>query len=255
MKFIDLDRQYKRIQTKMDQAVLGVLAHGQYVMGPEVSRLEKVLSDFCGAQHCIATSNGTTALGLALMALDIGPGDEVITSPFSFFASVEVIVLLGAKPVFVDIDPRTYNLNPELLEQAITEKTKAIMPINLYGQPAEYKSINETASRFALPVIEDAAQSFGAMHHGERSCSLADISCTSFFPSKPLGCYGDGGACFTSDAQLAEKLRKLANHGQAGRYEHVTLGLNARLDSIQAAVLLEKMKIFGEEIGFKGAGG
>lgn len=248
MKFIDLGCQYERLKQGIDEGIARVLNHGQYILGPEVSELEQQLAQYVGVSHCVVTSNGTTSLALALMALGVGDGDEVITTPFSFFASTEVIALLGAKPVFVDIDPVTYNLDPQLLEAAITSKTKAILPVNLYGQPADYTQINEIAQRHGLSVVEDAAQSFGAQQHGVRACALGTIGCTSFFPSKPLGCYGDGGACFTNDAQLAEQLRMLLNHGQRERYEHVMLGINGRLDSMQAAVLIEKLTVFDDEI-------
>ena len=198
--------------------------------------------------HCIAVGSGTDALLLALMALEIGPGDEVITTPFSFIATAEVIVLLGATPVFVDIDPRTYNIDPSLIEPAITPNTKAIMPVSLYGQCADLDAINEIAARHALPVIEDAAQSFGATYKGRRSCSLSTLAATSFFPSKPLGCYGEGGAIFTDDEALAQACRELRTHGEESRYHHVRIGLNARMDSIQAAVLLAKLEIFDQEV-------
>ncbi len=248
MKFIDLKTQYQRAQSEIDSAIQAVLEHGQYVMGPEVAAMEKRLADYVQVEHCIAMSSGTTALQIALMALDVGPGDEVITTPFSFFGTAEVIILLGAKPVFVDIDPDTYNLDPSLLAAAITSNTKAILPVSLYGQCADYDEINAIAAAHKLPVIEDGAQSFGATYDGRPSCGLTTIATTSFFPSKPLGCYGDGGACFTNDAHLADKMRKLINHGQNGRYNHELIGINGRFDSVQAAVLLEKLKMFDQEI-------
>lgn len=248
MKFIDLQAQYERCKPQVDAAIAGVLHHGQYLFGPEITVLENQLAAFIGVKHCIACSSGTTALQVALMALDIQPEDEVITTPFSFFATAEVIYLLGAKPVYVDIEPDTYLLNPELLEAAITPKTKAIMPVSLYGQCANMDAINAIAKKHDVPVIEDAAQSLGAMYQGQRSCNLSDMACTSFFPSKPLGGYGDSGACFTNDDVLATKIRSIINHGQEGRYHHVMLGLNGRMDSIQAAVLIEKFAIFQEEI-------
>ncbi len=249
MKFIDLQYQYSQIKSNIDARIQRVLNHGQYIMGPEITELEQSLAKYVGVKHCLSVSSGTAALQLALMALDIGPDDEVITTAFSFFATAEMIILLGAKPVFVDIDLQTYNVDPSLLEAAITSKTKAIMPVSLFGQCANLKVINQIAQKHGLPVIEDGAQSFGATHHGQRSCSMTEIACTSFFPSKPLGCYGDGGACFTNHDELAEKIVVLRNHGQQGRYNHTHIGLNARLDTLQAAILLEKMCIFEQEVG------
>lgn len=248
MKFIDLDAQYQRIKTLVDEAVLRVLAHGQYIMGPEITACETALAEFVGVQHAILNASGTTALQLALMAADIKPGDEVITPAFSFFATAEVVYLMGAQPVYVDIDPDTYLMDVEQLAAAITPKTKAIIPVSLYGQCANMSVINQLANTHGLFVIEDAAQSFGATQMGKSSCALSHIACTSFFPSKPLGAYGDAGACFTNNDQLAEKMRQLLNHGQAGRYNHVKIGMNGRCDSIQAAVLLEKLAIFPDEL-------
>ncbi|NCT56167.1 MAG: DegT/DnrJ/EryC1/StrS family aminotransferase [Legionella sp.] len=248
MQFIDLKAQYSRIEEPVMGRIKAVLEHGAYIMGPEVAELEAGLAAFVGVPHAIGVSSGTDALLIALMALDVGPGDEVITTPFSFFATAEVIALLGATPVFVDIERDTYNLDANLIEAAITTKTKAIMPVSLYGQCADYDAINAIAARYNLPVIEDAAQSFGAMYNGKRSCGLTTIGCTSFFPSKPLGGYGDSGACFTHDADLAERMRSIRVHGQAERYHHVRLGVNGRLDTIQAAILLEKLVVFPEEI-------
>lgn len=248
MKFIDLQTPYELARDGIDAAIGRVLDHGQYVMGPEVATLEQQLASFVGAPHCVATASGTTALQIALMALDIGPGDEVVTTPFSFFGTAEAILLLGAKPVFVDIDPDTYNMDASLLSAAISNRTKAIMPVSLYGQCADYDKINAVAAAHGLAVIEDAAQSFGATYKGRYSCSLTTIATTSFFPSKPLGCYGDGGACFTADDQLAAKMRQLINHGQNGRYNHELVGINGRFDSLQAAILLEKLKFFAGEI-------
>ncbi|MFI4919696.1 MAG: DegT/DnrJ/EryC1/StrS family aminotransferase, partial [Legionellales bacterium] len=225
-----------------------VLDHGQYIMGPEIAVLERQLADFVGAKHAIANSSGTDALLMALMALDVQPGDEVITSPFSFFATAEVIRLCHAVPIFVDIDPLTYNLDPQKVEAAVTKKTKAIMPVGLYGQCADFDTISAVADRHGLPVIEDAAQSFGATYKGKRSCALSTIGCTSFFPSKPLGGYGDSGACFTNDDALAQKLIEIRIHGQNARYCHSSIGINGRMDTIQAAVLIEKMKLFPDEI-------
>jgi UDP-2-acetamido-2-deoxy-ribo-hexuluronate aminotransferase len=248
MDFIDLKSQYRRIKPSVDSRIAKVLEHGQYVMGPEVVELEQRLAQFVGSSHCVAVASGTDALLMSLMALDIGPGDEVITVPFTFFATAETIALAGARPVFVEIDPRTYNLDPAKLEAAITPRTKAIMPVSLYGQCADIDAINAIACRHELPVIEDAAQSFGATYKGRRSGGMTAIGATSFFPSKPLGCYGDGGALFTNDDRLATLMREIRVHGQDRRYHHPRLGLTARLDSIQAAVLLAKLEIFDDEV-------
>jgi UDP-2-acetamido-2-deoxy-ribo-hexuluronate aminotransferase len=248
MDFIDLKTQYRRIKPSVDARIARVLEHGQYILGPEVTELESVLARYVGTRHCIAASSGTDTLLIALMALGIGPGDEVITAPFTFFATGEMIALVGAKPVFVDVDPRTYNLDPALLEAAITPRTRAIMPVSLYGQCAEFDAINAIACRHGLPVVEDGAQSFGATYKGRRSCGLSFIGSTSFFPSKPLGGYGDGGALFTDDDALAKLMREIRVHGQDRRYHHPRLGLNGRLDSLQAAVLLAKMEIFEDEV-------
>jgi len=248
MKLIDLQAQYQQYHTQIDAAIARVLRHGQFILGPEVEALEKCLADYVGVAHCIAMSSGTTALQIALMALDVQPGDEIITVPFSFFATAEVIYLLGAKPVYVDIDPDTYLMDPCLLEAAITDRTRAIIPVSLYGQCADMNAIGSIAKRYHIPVIEDAAQSFGAIHYHKKSCSLSKIACTSFFPSKPLGGYGDSGACFTDDTALAERIRFIMNHGQARRYHHVILGVNGRMDTIQAAILLEKFKFFEMEL-------
>jgi UDP-2-acetamido-2-deoxy-ribo-hexuluronate aminotransferase len=246
MEFIDLKSQYRNIKSSVDRRIQAVLDHGQYVMGPEIGLLEEALAARTGAKHCIACSSGTDALLLAMMALGIGTGDEVATSPFSFFATAEIIALLGARPVFVDIDPATYNLDPSLLHAAISSRTKAILPVSLYGQCADMDAIQKIAAD--IPVIEDAAQSFGATYKGRHSCNLSLIGCTSFFPSKPLGCYGDGGAVFTSDDDLAGKMRMIRNHGQDRRYHHPLIGVNARMDTIQAAVLLAKLEVFDEEV-------
>lgn len=248
MQFIDLKKQYQLIESNILDGIKKVLDHGQYIMGPEIGILERQLSEFIGVKHTIVNASGTDALLMALLALDIGPGDEVITSPFSFFATAEVIALCQAKPVFVDIDPVTYNIDPKKIEAAITSKTKAIMPVSLYGQPAAMQAINIIAKKYGLPVIEDAAQSFGARQHGHFSCALSTIGCTSFFPSKPLGGYGDSGACFTDDDILAERLIEIRIHGQNARYCHRRIGINGRMDTIQAAILIEKMKLFSREI-------
>ena len=248
MQFIDLKTQSNRIENRLIDRFKAVLSHGAYIMGPEVAELERALAKFVGVEHALGVASGTDALLIALMALDIGAGDEVITTPFSFFATAEVIALLGAKPVFVDINPDTYNIDASLIEAAITSKTKAIMPVSLYGQCADFDEINAIANAYNLPVIEDAAQSFGATYKGRKSCGLTTIGCTSFFPSKPLGCYGDGGACFTNDAELATRMNEIRTHGQSKRYYHSRLGINGRLDTIQAAFLLEKLALFPEEI-------
>lgn len=248
MQFIDLKTQYSLIESDVLQSIKTVLNHGQYIMGPEINELERQLAQFVGVKHAIVNSSGTDALLMALMALDVQPGDEVITSPFSFFATAEVISLCQAVPVFVDIDPATYNLDPVKLEAAITSKTKAIMPVSLYGQCADYDAINAIAARHGIPVIEDAAQSFGATYKGKYSCGLTTVGCTSFFPSKPLGGYGDSGACFTNSDEIAQKLIEIRIHGQNARYCHSRIGINGRMDTIQAAILIEKMKIFPDEI-------
>ncbi|PIP88506.1 MAG: aminotransferase DegT [Bdellovibrionales bacterium CG12_big_fil_rev_8_21_14_0_65_38_15] len=248
MEFIDLKTQYDSIHEDITHQINKVLSHGQYIMGPEIGELESELSRFINSTHCITNSSGTDALLLALMAIGIRPGDEVITTPFTFFATGEMISLLGAKIVLVDIDNETYNLDARLLESAITSKTKAIMPVSLYGLCADFDPINEIANKYKIPVIEDAAQSFGASYKNKKSCGLSTIGCTSFFPSKPLGGYGDGGACFTNDPALALKMRELRIHGQESRYNHTSIGINGRLDTLQAGILLAKFKIFPKEI-------
>jgi UDP-2-acetamido-2-deoxy-ribo-hexuluronate aminotransferase len=247
--FANLQYQYQLYKQDIDAAVQRVLDSSMYVMGPQIKELEAKLAAFTGAAHCITCSSGTDALQLSLMALGIGSGDQVITTPFTFIATAEMIAHLGARPVFVDIDPGTYNIDAQKIEQAITGKTKAIMPVSLYGQPADMDDINSLAADFNLPVIEDAAQSFGATYQGRASCNLSTIGCTSFFPAKPLGCYGDGGAVFTNQPSLAEKIRSLRVHGQDGRYEHRYIGLGARMDTMQAAVLLVKLPHYEQEIG------
>ncbi len=248
MQFVDLKAQYSRIEDQVNQRMRKVLDHGQYIMGPEVRELEVVLADYVGVKHCIGVASGTDALLVALMALGVGHGDEVITTPFTFIATAETIALLGAKPVYVDIDPRTYNIDPTKIEASITPKTKAIMPVSLYGQCADMSAINAIALAHDLPVIEDGCQSMGATYHGRYSCSLSTIGCTSFFPSKPLGCYGDAGACFTDDDDLAKLMKEIRVHGQDRRYHHPRLGINGRLDTLQAAVLLAKMELFPQEV-------
>jgi len=248
MNFIDLEQQQNRIKKQIDTNIAKVLAHGRYIMGPEVSELEEQMADYVGVKYCIGVSSGTDALLIAMMALEIGPGDEVITTPFTFIATSEMIKLLGAKPVFVDIDPQTYNIDPAKISSAITNNTKLILPVSLYGQCADMDAINTIAKQHNLPVLEDGAQSFGATYKGRKSCNLSTVGCTSFFPSKPLGCYGDGGAIFTNDDVLAKVMREIRVHGQDKRYSHPRLGINGRLDTIQAAVLLAKFEIFPDEV-------
>ncbi len=253
--FIDLKQQYRRLKPAIDERIHAVLNHGQYIMGPEVAELEKRLAEYVGVRHAIGISDGTTALQVAMMALGIGPGDEVITTPFTFIATAETVSLLGATPVFVDIDPDTCNLDANLLEAAITPRTRAIIPVSLYGQCADMEAINAIAARHGLPVIEDGAQSFGATRHGKRSGGLSTIGCTSFFPSKPLGCYGDGGACFTNDDELGRKISQIRLHGQSQRYVHSAVGINGRLDTLQAAVLLVKLEHFDEDVKLRADAG
>jgi UDP-2-acetamido-2-deoxy-ribo-hexuluronate aminotransferase len=249
MDFIDLKSQYRALKVSIDEHIQAVLDHGQYIMGPEVTALEQKLAKYVGARHCISVASGTDALLISLMALGVGPGDEVITSPFTFVATAEVIVLVGATPVFVDVEPDTCNIDVTLLEAAITPRTKAIMPVSLYGQPADMEEINAIAARHGnICVIEDAAQSFGATYRGARSGHLSRLGCTSFFPSKPLGCYGDGGAIFTDDSSLAQACEEIRVHGQSGRYHHTRIGIGGRMDTLQCAVLLAKMARFDWEV-------
>lgn len=246
--FIDLQSQYQAYKGEIDSAIQNVLDTSQYIMGPSVKQFEASLSKYVGAKHAIGCASGTDALLLALMAIGIKPNDEIITTPFTFIASSEVISLLGAIPVFVDIEADTYNIDAELIEAKITSKTKAIMPVSLYGQIADMDKINSIAEKHNLIVIEDAAQSFGATYKGKKSCNLSHFGCTSFFPSKPLGCYGDGGALFTNDDDLAEKARLFLAHGSRRRYDHEVIGINGRLDAIQAAILDVKLKYFEDEV-------
>lgn len=248
MKFIDLAAQQALIKDKIDTNIANVLAHGKYILGPEVEQLEEKLSDYTGSKYCITCANGTDALQIALMALGVGAGDEVITPGFTYIATAETVALLGAKPVFVDVDETTYNLDSKLIEAVITDKTKAIIPVSLYGQCADYDAINAIAEKHNIPVIEDGAQSFGATYKGKKSCNLTTIATTSFFPSKPLGCYGDGGAIFTNHEELAKVIRQIARHGQDKRYHHIRVGVNSRLDTLQAAILLPKLDILDKEM-------
>ena len=246
--FIDLQAQYQAYKQEIDKAIQNVLDSSQYIMGPEVKKLEDGLARYTGSKHAIACSSGTDALLIALMAMDIQPGDEVITTPFTFISTTEVVSLLGAIPVFVDIEPDTFNIDSSKIEDKITAKTKAIIPVSLYGQVADMYEINAIAAKYNLIVIEDGAQSFGATYKGKKSCNLSDFGCTSFFPSKPLGCYGDGGALFTNNDALAEKSRMILAHGSRVRYQHEVVGINGRLDAIQAAILNVKLKYFAEEV-------
>lgn len=248
LDFIDLKSQYAALREAIGTRMQRVLDHGQYIMGPEVKELEERLAAFTGARHCITVASGTEALLIALMALDLKPGDEVITTPFTFAATAEMIVLLGAVPVFADIEPDTCNIDAGRIEALITSKTRAIMPVSLYGQCADMDAIHTIAARHGLPVIEDAAQSFGATFRGRRSCNLSTFGCTSFFPSKALGCYGDGGAIFTSDDRLAQACREIRVHGQSARYTHTRVGVGGRMDTLQCAVVLAKLERFEWEL-------
>ena len=248
IEFIDLKAQQARLKEKIDAGIQNVLSHGQYILGPEVSELEEKLAAYVGAKYCITCANGTDALQIVQMAFGIGPGDEVITPGFTYIATAETVAVLGATPVYVDVNPKTYNLDVEKLEAVITPRTKAIIPVSLYGQCADFDAINAIAAKYNLPVIEDAAQSFGATYKGRKSCNLSTVACTSFFPSKPLGCYGDGGAIFTNDVELAKVIRQIARHGQDRRYHHIRVGVNSRLDTLQAAILLPKLEILDSEM-------
>ena len=248
IEFIDLKAQQARLKDKIEAGIQNVLTHGQYILGPEVKELEEKLAAYVGAKYCITCANGTDALQIAQMAFGIGPGDEVITPGFTYIATAETVAILGATPVYVDVNPNTYNLDVEQLEAAITPRTKAIIPVSLYGQCADFDAINAIAAKYNIPVIEDAAQSFGATYKGRKSCNLTTVACTSFFPSKPLGCYGDGGAIFTNDDELAKVIRQIARHGQDRRYHHIRVGMNSRLDTLQAAILLPKLEILDEEM-------
>lgn len=248
MDFIDLKTQYNMLRKSINERIQTVLDHGQYIMGPEVEELEERLTEYTGVSHCITVASGTEALLIALMASGVMPGDEVITTAFSFIATAEVIVLLGAKPVFVDIEPGSCNINAALIGEKITSRTRAIIPVSLYGQPADMDEINRIAEAYGLTVIEDAAQSFGATYKGRKSTNLSTIGCTSFFPSKPLGCYGDGGAIFTSDHTLANAMREIRIHGQSRRYIHSRVGVGGRMDTLQCAIVLSKLERFEWEV-------
>ena len=255
MEFIDLQTQYQRYKSEIDRRMQAVLDHGQYIMGPEVTELEETLADYVGVKHCITVSSGTHSLEIALRALGVGPGDEVITVPFSWISSAEVILLVGATPVFVDIEPDTFNIDPAKLEEAITENTKAIMPVSLFGQMPAMERINDIAVEHGIAVVAAAAQSFGAARNGVRSCGASLIGSTSFFPAKPLGCYGDGGALFTDDDALAEAMSAIRTHGGVKRHHHTLVGTNGRFDSLQAAVLLAKWPHFEEEVNARAVAG
>jgi UDP-2-acetamido-2-deoxy-ribo-hexuluronate aminotransferase len=248
IEFIDLKAQYAVLRDEIAQRMQRVLDHGQYIMGPEVKELETALAAYTGAKHCITVASGTEALLIAMMALDLKPGDEVITTPFTFAATAETIVLLGGVPVWVDIEPDTCNIDASRIEAAITPRTRAIMPVSLYGQCADMDEINAIGARHGIAVIEDAAQSFGATYKGRRSNNLSTFGCTSFFPSKPLGCYGDGGAIFTSDDALAQAAREIRVHGQSARYTHTRVGVGGRMDTLQCAIVLAKLERFEWEI-------
>ncbi len=248
MKFIDLKSRHQLIGDKINARIQEVMEHGQFILGQEVRELEQKLSEYTGSKHCVTVSSGTDSLLIALMALGVGAGDEVITVPYTWISTAEVIALLGAKPVFVDIRPDSWNMDSALLEATITDKTKAIMPVSIYGQCPDIDAINKIAHKYNLPVIEDAAQSFGATYKDKKSCNLSTIGSTSFFPSKPLGCYGDGGALFTNDDELAEKFRWIRVHGQERKHHHPILGVNGRFDTIQAAILLEILEVFPDEV-------
>jgi UDP-2-acetamido-2-deoxy-ribo-hexuluronate aminotransferase len=248
LDFIDLKSQYAALKAPIAERMQRVLDHGQYIMGPEVKELEGKLAAYTGAKHCITVASGTEALLISLMALGLKPGDEVVTTPFTFAATAEMIVLLGGVPVLVDIEPDTCNIDATLIEAKITKRTRAIMPVSLYGQTADMDAINSIAARHGLPVIEDAAQSFGADYRGRKSCNLSTLGCTSFFPSKPLGCYGDGGAVFTNDDALAQACREIRVHGQSARYTHTRVGVGGRMDTLQCAIVLAKLERFEWEI-------
>ena len=248
MQFIDLKKQYDLIKTDVQKEINEVLDSTQFIMGSKINDLEAELSKYVGIKHSIGVADGTKALLIALMALGIKRGDEVIVPAFTFISTASMAVLLGAIPIFVEIEQKTYNMDPLLLEKAITSKTKAIIPVSLFGQCANLPEINQIAAKYNIPVIEDSGQGFSSSLNGKKSCSMTTISCTSFFPSKPLGCYGDGGACFTNDDELAEKMRQIRIHGQDKRYHHALLGINGRLDTLQAAILLAKMRVLDKEV-------
>lgn len=251
----DPTSDYQHHKIEYDSAIQNVLNHGNFILGPEIEKLETQLASYVGAKYCITVSSGTLALMIALMALDIGNGDEVITTAFTWISTAEVIAILGAIPVFVDIDPTNYLLDIDQIRSRITAKTKAIIPVSLYGMMPDMDKLNQLGEKYGIPIIEDAAQSFGSIFRGHHSCSchwqMNRISCTSFFPSKPLGCYGDGGACFTNDGELAMRLKAIRNHGGIRRFEHNFIGTNARFDTLQGAILLIKLKYFDENLVYR----
>jgi len=249
--FAKLQYQYQLYKTEIDEAIQSVLDKSNYIMGEEITQLESSLQDFTGAKHAITCASGTDALLLAMIALNIQPDDEIITTPFTFIATAETIAFLKAKPVFVDIDEKTYNIDPSKIEEKITERTKAIMPVSLYGQPADMDAIQAIAKKHGLKVIIDGAQSFGSTYKGKTDSNLGDISTTSFFPAKPLGCFGDGGAVFTNNDVLAEKMKSLRVHGQSKRYHHLYIGMGGRMDTIQASVLNVKLKHYGKDLALR----
>jgi UDP-2-acetamido-2-deoxy-ribo-hexuluronate aminotransferase len=264
MQFIDLKTQYKKIHDSVNRRINAVLEHGNFILGPEIKELEQKLAAYCGTAHCITCSSGTDALLLPLIAYGVGPGCAVFTTPFTFIATAEVISLLGATPIYVDIDPKTYNIDPKKLEEGIKNlmngkkpdpfipdglEARVIIPVDLFGLPADYDAINQIAEKYKLSVIEDAAQSFGATYKGKKACNLADSAATSFFPAKPLGCYGDGGAVFTNNRELADKIESLRVHGKGiDKYDNIRIGINSRFDTLQAAIVLAKMEIFAQEV-------
>ena len=248
MEFIDLKAQYRQLKTEIDERINRVLQHGHFIMGPEIAELEQKLAEYVGVKHCITVASGTVSLEIALRALGIGPGDEVITVPFTWISTAEVIALVGAKTVFVDIEPGSYNMDPGKLEAAFSPRTKAVIPVSLFGQMPDYRRINQIAGARGVTVIEDGAQSFGARQQGRPSCGVTTIGSTSFFPAKPFGCYGDGGALFTGDDVLAERMRAIRTHGGVKRHFHTLVGMNARFDTLQAAVLLAKWPQFEWEV-------
>ena len=248
MQFIDLQEQYRRYREEIDARIRVVLEHGHYIMGPEIAELEDRLAKFVGVPHCITVASGTDSLEIALRALGIGPGDEVITVPFTWISTAEAVALTGATPVFVDIRAGDFNMDPEQVEAAVTSRTRSILPVSLFGQMPDLERIGAVAERYGLAVIEDAAQSFGAMRNGRRSCGATLVGSTSFFPAKPLGCYGDGGALFTADQALADHMRAIRTHGGLARHHHPLLGMNGRFDTLQAAILLAKLLHFEWEV-------
>jgi len=252
VEFIDLKEQFRRYRADIEERMAAVMEHGHFIMGPEIGDLEKQLADYVGVKHAITVASGTDSLEIALRALDIGPGDEVITVPFTWISSAEAIRLVGAKPVFVDISPSDFNMDVDQLQSAITTRTRAIMPVSLFGQMPDFDAINRLASTHGLAVLEDGAQSFGATQNGRESCAVSTIGSTSFFPAKPLGCYGDGGALFTDDNGLAAKMMAVRTHGGVKRHHHTLVGMNGRFDTLQAAVLLAKLPHFEQEVEDRG---